>query len=267
MKNFYAVRVGYKTGIFKHIEDAEYEVRGFSGAEWKGFYDYEEAEDYLNGNVKRKTFYVVENLIFNNRQVARDHSDGRYCDEFQTLNAARHFIRSNGDHPVERLREDLCYTNTKGRTVYQVYTDGACSRNGLIGAGAGIGVYFGANNPWNISKRLEGRLQTNQRAELAAIKEAYRKIDDLDDGALYLIYTDSDYARNCLTVWVDDWERYGWTTAKGLPVANQDLIKSILEIKRRRSCDGVLGIEKVAAHSDCEGNNEADRLAVAGIYK
>ena len=36
-------------------------------------------------------------------------------------------------------------TNPDGSVV--VYTDGACSKNGYVGSKAGIGVYFGPDNP------------------------------------------------------------------------------------------------------------------------
>jgi hypothetical protein len=43
--------------------------------------------------------------------------------------------------------EYICYfiQNLDGQSV-SVYTDGACSKNGKIGASAGIGVYFGENH-------------------------------------------------------------------------------------------------------------------------
>jgi ribonuclease HI len=50
------------------------------------------------------------------------------------------------------------------------YTDGACSRNGQKGSAAGIGVYFGPNDPRNLSEPLTGTKQTNQRAELMVCK-------------------------------------------------------------------------------------------------
>jgi ribonuclease HI len=48
-----------------------------------------------------------------------------------------------------------------------VYTDGACKGNGKTAdAIAGVGAYFGPNDPRNISEPLPGPKQTNQRAEL-----------------------------------------------------------------------------------------------------
>jgi ribonuclease HI len=46
-KNFYAVKVGKITGIFKTWEECKASVDGYSGAKYKGFAKKEEAEEYL----------------------------------------------------------------------------------------------------------------------------------------------------------------------------------------------------------------------------
>ena len=51
-------------------------------------------------------------------------------------------------------------TSKYDNTPFSVYTDGACSRNGTKNACAGIGIYFGKNDPRNVSRRLIGK-QTN----------------------------------------------------------------------------------------------------------
>ena len=50
-----------------------------------------------------------------------------------------------------------------------VYTDGACSNNGQRGAKAGLGVYFGTDDPRNCAQRIEGK-QTNNTAEYARLQ-------------------------------------------------------------------------------------------------
>jgi len=47
-----------------------------------------------------------------------------------------------------------------------VYTDGSALGNGKAKSQAGVGVFFGVNDPRNVSERLDSDLQTNQRAEL-----------------------------------------------------------------------------------------------------
>lgn len=46
-----------------------------------------------------------------------------------------------------------------------VYTDGSCRNNGQPDSKAGIGVFFGDKDSRNLSERLPGSVQTNQRAE------------------------------------------------------------------------------------------------------
>ena len=56
-----------------------------------------------------------------------------------------------------------------------VYTDGCCEFNGQRGAKAGIGVYFGDDNPLNVSEPVKGRA-TNNTAEIQAITYALELI-------------------------------------------------------------------------------------------
>ena len=54
----------------------------------------------------------------------------------------------------------------------KVYTDGSCVGNGKRGAKAGCGVFFGDNDPRNLSIPLPfkaGYQPTNQRAEIYVI--------------------------------------------------------------------------------------------------
>lgn len=47
-KRYYAVRKGKKTGIFHSWEECEKYVKGYGGAEYKGFANLKDAEDYYN---------------------------------------------------------------------------------------------------------------------------------------------------------------------------------------------------------------------------
>lgn len=50
-KNYYAVKEGRKTGIFRSWDECRKQVDGYSGAKYKGFVQQSEAEMYLNGGV------------------------------------------------------------------------------------------------------------------------------------------------------------------------------------------------------------------------
>jgi ribonuclease HI len=82
-----------------------------------------------------------------------------------------------------------------------VYTDGACSNNGKKNAKAGIGIYFGHDDPRNVSQRIEGK-QTNNTAELGAILHVYTILEkDILSGKKIGIVTDSIYAIRCATTY------------------------------------------------------------------
>ncbi|KAK6824907.1 hypothetical protein PG989_013340 [Apiospora arundinis] len=124
--------------------------------------------------------------------------------------------------------------------VYQLdfHVDGGCRHNeqghNVIGAAAAV---------WNTRYRPVCRSRTlpafwwdtapptNQRAELTAVMmaqlwalERYVKLRG-DPFARVRIYSDSQYAVNCLNIWVPRWYRNGWLNARGMAVANRDLLE------------------------------------------
>ncbi len=146
-----------------------------------------------------------------------------------------------------------------------VYTDGACSNNGQRGAKAGLGVYFGENDPRNCSERIEGK-QTNNTAELKAIIKAaeilYREILA---GFTVNIYSDSSYAIRCCTTYGEKMENRNWIKKK--PIPNQELVKqAYYTFKDKKN----VHFNYIAAHTGKEdehslGNEGADKLANLAI--
>jgi ribonuclease HI len=129
-----------------------------------------------------------------------------------------------------------------------VYTDGACVGNpgpgGWAWAAPEIGYASGAQ-----------AATTNQRMELSAVLEAVRaNLGDLR------IVSDSKYVVDCFRQgWHEQWERKGWKTSAGKPVANQDLWQPLLAAYHAR--DGAIEFEWVKGHSDEPTNDIVDRLA------
>mgnify|MGYP002144850781 CR=1 FL=1 len=64
---------------------------------------------------------------------------------------------------------------------------------------------------------------TNQIGELCAVLEALRAHPGSED---LVIETDSQYAINCSTKWVQGWKRNGWKNSQKKPVKNADLIRA-----------------------------------------
>eukprot|EP00919_Chromeraceae_sp_WS-2016_P049717 GHVR01117693.1.p1 GENE.GHVR01117693.1~~GHVR01117693.1.p1 ORF type:complete len:295 (+),score=33.70 GHVR01117693.1:1013-1897(+) len=155
---------------------------------------------------------------------------------------------------------------TKMEPVH-IYTDGAA--NGKWNARAGVGVFFGEDDPRNISRPLAAdQVQTNNRAELDAIREAvYIAIRDHSDELVY-IHTDSEYSIKCLDFLSDNgfqkkWRKNDWKTTRGTDVKNADLIQEITrDIQQHR---GGIHIRHVTAHGDSYGNNQADHFARRGM--
>lgn len=116
----------------------------------------------------------------------------------------------------------------------------------------------------NVSERLDGPVQTNQRAELTAILRALEIAGDTQDVE---IRTDSKYSIQCVTEWYINWERNGWKTREG-PVKNQDLVQAIrARLEQRESKGGQTQFIWVKGHDTDAGNIAADRLAVEGARK
>jgi ribonuclease HI len=162
-----------------------------------------------------------------------------------------------------------------------VYTDGACSNNGKRSAQAGYGVWFGEQDPRNISEPLSGSIQTNQRAEMQAMLAAFCAIarernvstaalsrHDRPPRLAVAIYSDSMYVLNGLQKWIKNW-RGKWTNAAGKPVANKDLWMQLdAEHGALKSMPGVaVQLLHVKGHSGSVGNDGADALAVAGAER
>ncbi|KAF2145937.1 uncharacterized protein K452DRAFT_283228 [Aplosporella prunicola CBS 121167] len=152
-------------------------------------------------------------------------------------------------------------TGDKGGML-NIYTDGSSLGNGALGAVAGVGVFFGPQDSRNVSESLVGPRQTNQRAELTAIQRA------LDIAPLHRdvqIYSDSNYAINCVTVWFHSWRKNNWHTSAKKPVENKDLVETIVARLEERDAAGVkTKFQWLKGHANDPGNIAADALAVTG---
>lgn len=71
-KKYYAVKIGRSTGIFDTWEDCKKEIEGYSGAIYKSFSNYEDAERFLNGDEKNE----LNNSLLKNSIKA--YVDGSY---------------------------------------------------------------------------------------------------------------------------------------------------------------------------------------------
>jgi ribonuclease HI len=135
-----------------------------------------------------------------------------------------------------------------------VYTDGACSPNPGTGGWAAI-LISGSRE-----RELKGgeSFTTNNRMELMA---AIAALEALTRPCLVDIHTDSQYLRNGIKSWINQWKRNGWRTADRKPVRNVDLWQRLdaLLVRHRVRWHWVRG------HAGDVRNERADRLAREGL--
>ncbi|KAN0113624.1 Ribonuclease H-like domain containing protein [Russula decolorans] len=136
-------------------------------------------------------------------------------------------------------------------------TPGMCSPPIMIPS-----IYACPSGDSNLSERCPGR-QTNNRAELIAIIRALETTPITS--APLIIKSDSQYSIKCFTDWLPGWRRHNFTTSKGEPVKNVELIMYMdaLISLRDRSGQQVM-LQYVRGHVGEVGNEGADALAVRG---
>ena len=136
----------------------------------------------------------------------------------------------------------------------EIYTDGACRGNPGVGG-------------WGAVLRAGGRERelfggepatTNNRMELTA---AIRALEALKRRCAVSLYTDSQYVRQGITTWLNDWKRRNWRTADRKPVKNQDLWEQLDELAAKHDVEW----HWVRGHDGHPENERADALANRGI--
>jgi len=144
---------------------------------------------------------------------------------------------------------------------YYVYTDGSCIHNGKPNAKAGYGIYFGENDERNVSKRIEeGGKQTNNIAELTAIVEAYKIIqEDLKKGKTVGIVSDSVYSLRCITSYGEKCNKNDWKE----DIPNKELVKYAYQLFKEEKNIEFIHIKAHTNKTDNHslGNEKADLLA------
>ena len=139
-------------------------------------------------------------------------------------------------------------------TAVVIYTDGACKGNpGPGGWGALLVAGTREKELWGGESHT-----TNNRMELTAViraLEALRRRSEVD------LYTDSQYVKNGIEIWIHDWKRRGWKTAEKKPVKNDELWRELEQLVQKHA----IRWHWVKGHSNHAGNERADLLANRGV--
>ncbi|CCG84792.1 protein of unknown function [Taphrina deformans PYCC 5710] len=254
---YYAVARGTRPGVYYDWPSCEKEVSGFKDAKHKSFPTLAEAQDFVKLHSTGINQWTALNSTLKEPGTATTTLKKRKAADLEVIDLTTPQISAR-PAKVSKVVETL--GNEDGYTI--IWTDGSSRGNGQNAASAGLGVYFGANDPRNIAERLAGSRQTNQRAELTAIIRALETVHADED---VIIKSDSQYSINCFTVWHQSWANNGWKNSKKQPVENKDLVQAGLELITSRK--GKTKLMKVRAHIGLHGNEMADQLANEGAMK
>ncbi|QEN07739.1 ribonuclease HI [Oceanispirochaeta crateris] len=133
-----------------------------------------------------------------------------------------------------------------------IYTDGGCTGNPGPGGWACVLLIDGQEHHFSGGEAET----TNNRMEMTAVISALEKIQEMGLSPKAQIYTDSQYVKNGLTVWIHGWIRNGWKTASKQPVKNKDLW-----LRMKGLCDQFeLSWHWVKGHSGDKYNELCDSL-------
>ncbi len=138
----------------------------------------------------------------------------------------------------------------------KIYTDGACSGNPGKGGWGAVLIFCNTKE----EKYLSGaeKLTTNNKMELTATIESLKSIKKPSEIELY---TDSQYVKNGINIWIINWKKNGWKTANKKPVANKELW---IELDHYVIFHNVMWFW-VKGHSGNHYNEIADQLAVKAM--
>ena len=139
----------------------------------------------------------------------------------------------------------------------KIYTDGACIGN--PGPGGWAAIILTEKD----RKEIFGgeKLTTNNRMELTAAIKALEYCTKNEGTQLSLkkivIYTDSIYVKEGITVWINNWKKNNWKTADKKNVKNVDLWKKLKELAEAERVEW----NWIKGHSKDPMNDLADELA------
>ncbi|XP_068609759.1 ribonuclease H1 [Brachionichthys hirsutus] len=268
-KFFYAVRKGFRPGVYSSWEECKSQVDKFPAAVFMKFGLERDAWAFVRGVEPSAPSGLKKGA-----QPAEAEPDAGLLPrrgpeplEYFPLGRKRRQADEEVDTRPKRLKgsEPRGSESPPGFTymgdAVAVYTDGCCSGNGKRGARAGIGVYWGRDHPLNVAERLAGR-QTNQRAEIQAACRALQQAKEKNIKKLVL-YSDSKFTINGVTRWVKNWKLNGWRLKSGGPVTNKE---DFVKLDGLNSELDVVWMH-VPGHAGYHGNEEADRLSKEGAAK
>lgn len=228
----YVVKKGYRPGIYHSWPEAEEQVKGFPGAEYKSFSNIMEALDYqqMDPEDALKALQGAEDKL--QAAIAKVRQGGSKKEFAASSKYAAHIFtdggcRNNGTHKGGHVQAD-----DKAAWAYLIEYGGQ-----KLSASGGR---FGA---------------TNNEMEMTAFLESLKKLEELGLNDQPLLFSlDSQYVIKAVSdnnqgpAWIKGWQRRGWKKADGSPVA-----KEMAKFAQPE-------FEWVKGHANSAGNNFVDGL-------
>lgn len=221
---FYVVWAGRETGIFTDWSTCKKQVDGFVGARYKSFLTREEAEAAFGGAKPTAG-------------TGRAAASGA---KIKTYNAAE----------VNALPVQV-----------KIFTDGGCEPNPGE-AGSGVAVYCD-NKLTALWYGLYNPMGTNNTAELNALHQGLLLAqEEVAKGKTAAVFSDSQYAIQCVVQWAVSWEKAGWKKKSG-EIKNLELIQQIYAL--HQTLKDKVQVLHVNGHVGVQGNELADRMSILAI--
>ncbi len=132
-----------------------------------------------------------------------------------------------------------------------VFTDGACEGN----PGPGGWGFVWVKDDRIVDQGHGSEPQTtNNRMELTALIEAYRR---LPEEAEVTVYSDSELCVRTINEWAEGWERRGWRRKAG-PVKNLELVQELYALAGNHP---KVTLRWIRSHDGSRWNEYVDALA------
>ena len=132
-----------------------------------------------------------------------------------------------------------------------IYTDGACSGNPGVG---GRGVVIIEDNKNETFLNGGDNDTTNNKMELTAAIQALKAFEKK---STITLISDSNYVKDGIQSWIENWKKNGWKTAAKKPVKNKELWIELDVLIARHN----ITWEWVKGHAGNKHNEKADYLA------
>lgn len=157
----------------------------------------------------------------------------------------------------QKLEKITAFKHPSSTAFYQVWTDGACSKNPGIGGWAAL-IRMQGGKEFSISGGKQKT--TNNIMELTAAIEALKKIPMK---VKVQIFTDSQYLKRGMTQWLSEWKKKSWKKSNGKSILNLALWQELDQQNNQKK----ISWHWVKGHSSVTENETCDQLAKAEIVK